>query len=268
MSDHDTVSEEHPLRVVVVGAGGVGGWLLEGISRMLEYRRPGSALIVVDGDTYEPKNSERQVFADLGNKAIVKATELQPFVPQTFVVPVGKWVVAQSADADEEGVERITPGELLEDGDIVFATVDNFATRVLLFDHARTMDNVDIFTGGNDEALFGTTYHYQRRDGKDVTDHPGEYNEEFRNPPDRNPGALSCAERAELEGSTQFLATNMAVAAWLLGRMQHLILDGKEDTETEIHFDLGVGRAQPFNRLVTVADAAAATHHELVSTTS
>lgn len=232
----------------MVGTGGVGGWLAEGLARMLEYKDPGSMLILVDGDNYELKNKERQTFTEMGNKAEVKAKELTPGFPQTYIVPVPKWVVDKIADGEEESESKILASQLLEEGDVVFAVVDNFACRKLLFDTAREFENIDVFTGGNDDALAGSVYHYARRDGTDVTDHPAEMHAELQDPPDRNPGQLSCQERAELEGGTQLLATNMAVAAWLLGRTQKVIIEALEDTEAETFFDLGIGLAQSFDR--------------------
>jgi len=237
-----------PRKFIVVGAGGVGGWLCEGLARMLEFKFPGSALVIVDGDNFEAKNAERQNFEDVGNKATVRARALQPLFPSTFIIPDDRWVVPESVEVDEGGASGVTPSVLMDEGDVVFATVDNFAARKLLFDAAREYENISIFTGGNDDDLSGSTYHYMRRDGKDVTDHPAEYHPELLNPSDRNPGELSCQERAELEGGTQLLATNMAVAAFLLGRTQKVIVDGEEDTESEIKFDLGLGMSLPYDR--------------------
>ena len=119
-----------------------------------------------------------------------------------------------------------------------------------MFDAASHIDNIDVFTGGNDDALFGSIYHYQRRDGVDITEHPVVYHPEYENPPDKNPGELSCQERAEIDGGTQLLATNMAVASIILGRINHVIVEGKDPEVTEIYFDLGLGMAQPYDRRV------------------
>lgn len=248
-------------RYVIVGAGGVGGWLASGLARMVEYKDPGSLLLIVDGDHFEQKNLERQDFTILGNKAEVRAAELQPLFPHTVIVGIGRWVVAEgetrhsAGDNDENdeeiAVSHIAVSSLIEEGDVVFAVVDNFAARKVIFDHAKSLADVDVFTGGNDDQLYGSIYHYRRRNGMDITDHPELMHPEYENPPDRNPGLLSCQERAALEGGTQFLATNMSVAAWLLGRVQHtLFADDEVDvTETaEIFFDLGLGLASAFAR--------------------
>ena len=68
------------------------------------------------------------------------------------------------------------------------------------------------------------------------------------NPPDKNPGELSCQERSEIEGGTQLLATNMAVASLILGRVQKTIVNNESPEETEIFFDLGIGMSEPYNR--------------------
>lgn len=236
-------------RCLIVGLGGIGSWLADGLVRTMEFKDPGSMLILVDGDHYEPKNLERQSFTKPGNKAEVKAADLTPLFPKTFIAAMAKWVVPEIEEGVAEDDDFVTPEALMAEGDIVFSVVDNHATRKLLFDAARNYDNIDVFTGGNDDKLFASLYHYRRRDGKDVTDHPAEYHEEFIDPPDRNPGELSCAERAELEGGTQLIATNMAVAAWLLGKVNHVIFgDANPVPAAEIHMDLGVGALQAYDR--------------------
>lgn len=235
-------------RMIVVGAGGIGGWLVEGLARMLEYKDPGSMLIIVDGDNFEPKNKERQAFQEMGNKAVVRASELAKQFPQTFIVPIGKWVVEEAPNEEEPDNPKISAKGLLQDGDIIYSVVDNFACRKLLFDTARQFDNIDVFTGGNDDQLYGSIYHYQRRDGQDVTDNPVDTKPELADPQDRNPGMLSCQERAELEGGTQLVATNFTVAALLLGRTQYCVLEENEPAVAEMFFDLGAGVATSYDR--------------------
>lgn len=237
-------------RVVLVGAGGIGTWLAEGVVRLLEWKYPGSALIIVDGDSYEQKNLERQSFTQVGNKASVKALELTNQFNQTLVIPIPKWVVSDEHPETDEASTKIRATQLINEDDIVLAVVDNFAARKILFDAASKLNNVDVFTGGNDDNLFGSIYHYRRRDGVDVTAHPVETHPEYQNPPDRNPGEMSCQERAEVEGGTQILATNMAVAAMILGRIQHTIVSEQNPEQSEIYFDLGLGMSQPYNRMV------------------
>lgn len=241
---------QEPKRVIIVGAGGIGTWLAAGVVRMLEWKYPGSALIIVDGDNYEQRNLERQDFTQIGNKASVKALELSKQFTQTMIIPIPKWVVSDDHPPTDDDSNKIKASQLITENDIVIAVVDNFAARKIIFDAASNLSNIDVFTGGNDDALFGSVYHYRRRDGKDITAHPVETHSEYQNPPDRNPGEMSCQERAEIEGGTQVLATNMAVAALILGRIQHTIVSDQNPEQSEIYFDLGLGMAQPYNRMV------------------
>ena len=238
-----------PKRFIVVGAGGIGTWLCAGLVRLLEWKYPGSGLIIVDGDNYEEKNKERQDFTKLGNKAVVKAQELTTQFPNTTIIPVPKWVVGEDfGGVTDEDSPKIKASELIRENDVVFAVVDNFAARSILFNAARNLDNVDVFTGGNDDGLFGSIYHYQKRDGVEITCHPEEFHPEYVNPPDKNPGELSCQERSEIEGGTQLLATNMAVASVILGRVHKTIVNTQSPEETEVFFDLGLGKSEPYNR--------------------
>jgi molybdopterin/thiamine biosynthesis adenylyltransferase len=242
--------ENETRRFIIVGAGGIGTWLSSGLVRLLEWKYPGSLLIIVDGDNYEKKNLERQDFSQIGNKASVKALELSKQFLNTNIIPIPKWVVADDFLDEEQNTTKIRACDLLMENDVVIAVVDNFSARKILFDAASKLDNVDVFTGGNDDNLFGSVYHYRRRDGHDVTSHPAVTHNEYHNPPDRNPGEMSCQERAEIDGGTQILATNMAVAAFILGRIQKTIVSDQSPEETEIYFDLGLGMSQPYNRMV------------------
>jgi hypothetical protein len=171
------------------------------------------------------------------------------------------WIVSDEAaeaavdpEDDEAGVSKLAVGDLLDEDDVVVLAVDNFAARKLVFDAAKSIDNIDIFSGGNGDltagdALFGNVYHYRRRNGEDVTAHPAHYHDEFVNPTDRNPGELSCAERAKLEGGSQVVAANMTVAAVILAKMSETILTEDEDiinrslSVGEIFFDWSAGKA-------------------------
>lgn len=245
-------------RFVIIGAGGVGGWLATGLAHFLEFRAPGSALVIVDGDHFEQRNQERQDFVGYGNKADVRAAELQPRFPNTFILPIPAWVVADDAVAplDPEDDSEATAGhirvsDLLQDGDVVFPVVDNFAARKLVFDAAHALAHVDVISAGNDDGLYASLYHYRRRGGVDITDHPViMHADDYENPPDRNPGELSCSERAKLEGGHQLLVANMQAAVLIL-RQVHLHIFETPDapiTDAELCVDLATAVMSGFNR--------------------
>jgi len=252
-----------PYRTIVVGCGGIGTWLIEGLCRQISASAPGSGIILIDGDSFEEKNRERQLFNGAGNKAVVLARNLTPQFQNLMIVGQPWWVVGgevsgEPEEASDDGtvVTRVPAKKILQNGDVVYAVVDNNAARKVLLEAAMEIDNIDVFCAGNDDMYYGSVYHYQRRDGRDITVNPLENHPEYADPQDRNPGEMSCQERAELDSGTQLVATNMAVAAWLLGRNHKSILMGDEPDVTQIYFDLGHGLAQSNDRRIEYATTA------------
>lgn len=245
----------NPMRMVVIGAGGIGSSLVNYLAMMLEYGAPMSALLIVDGDIFEEKNKSRQLFKTMGNKAEALAADLSDQFHQTAIIGIPKWIV-ESIPEDEDGSDRLVASGFLQENDIIFPVVDNFMARKVVFDAAAKLDNVDVISAGNDDALFCSLYHYRRRDGKDVTVHPKLIHNEYDNPPDRNPGEMSCQERAAIEGGTQFVAANVAATALILGKVQscvfgeyeRIVPEDDEVNSDEIYLELGDGMAQPFDR--------------------
>jgi molybdopterin/thiamine biosynthesis adenylyltransferase len=256
-------------RFIVIGAGGVGSHLAEPLIRMLEWSSEEQhAVIFVDGDYYEPKNKKRQTFSKLGNKAEVLAADMQPKFEKTMVAPLPRWVVSEVGeeevdpdDVDEEGnpnAPKIAASDLIQEGDVIYAVVDNFSARKIIFDAAAKMTSIDVFAAGNDEDLFGSVYHYRIRDGVEVTRNPNDFKPEYVDPADRNPGDLSCQERAEIDGGTQLIAVNFAVAGLLLGRTQATIIEDGDPHEcleqSDIFFDLRVGLMSSYDRRTVKVD--------------
>ncbi len=251
MTTHD------PKRAIVIGAGGIGSWLIPGIARALEANAPGSQLVIVDGDTFENKNVSRQQFSKLGNKAQIVRADIAAQFLNTIIVAYSAWVVpdkdaTEEVPEEEEGVIKIGPSTLLQEGDHVFVAVDNYAARALLFEAAQQYDNIDIYTAGNGEDLSGYMYHYIRRDGKNLSHPISKLHPEFRNPEDRNPGLLSCQERAKISGGTQFLAANLSCASWLLSKVAYYMFGTPDQVKasmeiTEVQFDMAVGAAAAFD---------------------
>lgn len=67
---------DRPVKVVMLGAGGTGGYVAPYVFRLLHMLGRPARFIICDGDIVEPKNLDRQNFvpADLGeNKARVLA---------------------------------------------------------------------------------------------------------------------------------------------------------------------------------------------------
>lgn len=260
-----------PLRVKMVGVGGIGSWLAPALANVLNAHAPDSQFSLYDGDNFEPKNKERQNFDTYGNKAISVARSIGDSVDQILVQGYPAWIVSEEAavkpaEDEEASVMKITAADLLDDGDVIILAVDNFAARKLIFDAAMDINNIDIYSGGNGsvedgDALFGSVYHFRRRDGKCVTAHPAEYHPEFENPADRNPGEMSCAERAKVEGGHQIVAANMTVSALILAKLSETVLTDDQAlidrsiATGEIYFDWSAGLASNGERWPLQSDS-------------
>jgi molybdopterin/thiamine biosynthesis adenylyltransferase len=221
-------------QVKIVGAGGVGTILLNHLGRYLNYKGEECRITIIDDDDFEQKNRIRQMFKIFGNKAKVKATELAEEFENVAFRSVSEFVTPENIDT------------LIEEDDTVLACVDNHKTRKLLSDHCGTLDNVTLISGGN-ELTDGNVQAYIRREGKNITSPLTKYHREIRNPADKNPGELTCEERAQLPGGQQIIVTNMGVA-YVMFANYWLIDEGKLDQVGEHFFDIVEGRMQLVER--------------------
>lgn len=235
-------------RCVIVGVGGVGTHLDEPLCRYLAATYPGAAEVVLaDGDVFEPKNRSRQNFDqrladELYNKADTRATELAAKFPEIVVTPFPAFV--NSANA----------ASVVREGDVVFVAVDNHTSRKLLDEHASTLRNVTLISGGNDYHD-GNAQVHQRRDGVDVTApityaHP---EIAYPEPHDKHPDDMSCEDKARA-GSPQLIFANLKVASLMLDGFWTAEEKGRGGPAidippwSEVYFDISHGTQRPIKR--------------------
>lgn len=218
------------MRVKVIGIGGIGGCLLPVLCKFLSYHEEKNVdMVLVDGDTYERKNAERQFFKKVGNKAEVTAERLRDDFPRVGFEFLFMY-------ADEANIESI-----IREGDIVFLCVDNHATRKLVSDCCEELSDVVLISGGNG-FTDGNIQVFVRKDGEDVTlpltndRHP-----EIAEPKDKHPNELSCEELMVSE--PQLIIMNNAIAAAMLNCF-YAYLQGKLNY-TELYVDIITGNSRP-----------------------
>ena len=112
--------------VGIVGAGGLGGWIVEGLARMGVGR-----LIVIDGDVFQDSNLNRQGFCTERNLGQSKVEAARQRVAQ--VNPAVE-VVAHKVRVDEEQMV-----ELLHGAEVVVDALDALPTRLSLQRAARKL---------------------------------------------------------------------------------------------------------------------------------
>jgi molybdopterin/thiamine biosynthesis adenylyltransferase len=236
-------------RVVVVGLGGVGTHLVFPLARFLFHLQMDLDMVLVDGDDFTLSNATRQAFKDDGlgrNKAYVIHEELAQEHEGSLQL---------CFDSMEAYVKADNIEEVMSERDVVFCCVDNHATRKLLSDHAQTLNDVVLVSGGNeggDEASEGTQGNVQlyiRKDGNDLTNAVTAFHPEIDNPEDKNPSDLSC-EEAAAEGTPQILFANMTVAVLMANAFFAIASTGGEPPYEEDYFDIIKGKARPVKRPV------------------
>jgi hypothetical protein len=229
-------------RIKVIGLGGIGANVALAIAQFLSTRQASCSLWLIDGDSYEERNRERVVFQSYDNKAVAKAREFSAVTNGgVTIVPVPRYVTSGNAR------------RLIEEGDIILLCVDNHATRKAVSNRCGKLNNVALFSGGNDgvedeqEGTFGNVQVYLRESGRDITNPLTRFHPEIAHPEDKSPARLGCADLAA-QAAPQLLFTNLAVASAMLGAFYSWLQGGL--SYEEIYLDISHGRMTPVNRAV------------------
>ena len=224
----------------VIGLGGIGSVVAEGLAMYLASEWERAGLWLVDGDGYEEKNRSRMRYEDDGNKALSKAAELtERGAGALTIVPTPAFVTPRNVR------------HIVEEHDIVFLCVDNHSTRRTVSRRCRKLDNVLLISGGNDgvekgrSGTFGNVMVYRRAAGVDVTHPLTRFHPEIARPADKRPDELSCAELAKTS-APQLLFTNWLVASAMLATF-YSFRTGTLDFE-ELYLDVAGVKATPVAR--------------------
>ena len=152
------------IKICIVGIGGIGTHLLDNMSMFLNYEKEKLNferidIYLIDGDTIEEKNLERQTFnmtEFLGVSKTDKAEELMDRYKNLNFYTINRYV-------DENNVD-----DIIGESDIVMLCPDNHYARKVVSNHCSFLDNVVLINGGNGYYQ-GNSYTYIRRKGIDIT---------------------------------------------------------------------------------------------------
>lgn len=216
-------------RIVVVGAGGTGSWLLAPLARFLAAEEYKGTLVIVDGDKYSEDNMLRQEFDRKQlhrNKADVWSERLYAQYLDLQVSSVPHYLSDTNAT------------ELIQNGDVIFICADNHGARARITYQARSLKSVVVINAGN-EIVDGHVHVFIRRGGKSLTrdvvqDHP----EIARGAETGRGDPTAACDNIGKEGGAQLMVANVWSAAmcfamfhklWILeeaaGRRRNLTLD-------------------------------------------
>lgn len=224
------------MNIKIIGLGGIGSILSERLCRFLNYSQPNKSFVLtlIDGDEYEDKNYERQEFTGLGNKAEIKANELRmKYLNITF-------------EHITEYINIDTISEVINEKDIIFLCVDNHKTRMVVSNYCKTLNNVILFSGGN-ELQDGNVQIYVRKGEVDITPDLCSYHPEIANPTDRSPDEMSCEELSKSEPQLYF--TNLSVATIMCWAYYNVVVQ-QNINASEIYFDISTMSVDAKKRIV------------------
>jgi|CXWL01.1.fsa_nt_gi molybdopterin/thiamine biosynthesis adenylyltransferase len=221
------------MKIIVVGAGGIGTHLLGPLCRYLDNTEDKPHILVLDGDQYELKNADRQTFSRIGNKAEVSVEQMRNMFPRLNIEAKPTYLTDDNACV------------YIGEGDIVLACVDNHATRLLLSSHCATLSDAVLISGGNDYSI-GSVHTYIREKGKDKTPPLTFLHPEIASPRDKSPDQMSCEELASA-GVPQLIFANLSAAACMLSTFW-LVRKQKDLPYTEVFFNLESGASRSVDR--------------------
>jgi molybdopterin/thiamine biosynthesis adenylyltransferase len=112
--------------VAIVGCGGLGGWIIEGLARMGV-----GHLILIDGDTFGENNLNRQALCTEANVGQLKTEAARERIAR---VNAATEVTLHPVMADEEGMR-----EMLAGADVVVDALDTLPTRLVLQKVAQSL---------------------------------------------------------------------------------------------------------------------------------
>ena len=191
------------LLFIVIGVGGTGSLLARDLPKLLY--KTNAQICLIDGDVIEEKNIIRQGFQkqDVGeNKAIVLANKINSLYGTNCIV-IDEYATEHNLLALCRKKKNMTP--------VIIGCVDNNATRVMIENVFKQLDNVIYIDSANSE-YDGNLFIVSKTDSIQKGMLRGE---SYRFDLDKHPNEISCQEQVA-KGNVQFLVTNAQMAVTIL----------------------------------------------------
>ena len=213
-------SLERPVKIVMLGAGGTGGYAAPHIYRLIHTLNRPARFLVADGDIVEEKNLVRQNFihADLGrNKAAVMA--------ERYASAFGMEIVyLPEFIENEDALAALTAQEYFrKELVILIGAVDNNRSRQMchnVFQKAKELVYID---SGNGQYT-GQVVCGIRRNGRTYYKPVGTLYPDVLADTDKFPTELSCAEAAI--STPQSVVANVMAATAILSYLYDILVLG------------------------------------------
>ena len=221
---------DRPVKVVMLGAGGTGGYVAPYLFRLLHMLDRPARFIICDGDLVEAKNLDRQNFveADLGeNKARVLSERYSAvlgmeteYVPNFIETLSELMTLIEPGEWETDGYPRRKVREMV----LLLGCVDNNRTRQLC--HEAFKKSLDlIYIDSVNGSYTGQVVCGVRKNGRTVRKPIGGVHPEMLKITDRFPSEVSCAEAAQAD--PQSIVANVTAATAILTMVYNILTHGE-----------------------------------------
>lgn len=221
------MAKNRPVTIVILGAGGTGGYVIPHLYRIAFSSEHPCRIIIADGDVVERKNLIRQNFAecDIGeNKAEVMAERYsEVFGIETEYIP--------DFIEDEERLYELLHlqkrwNEPKPIG-ILIGAVDNNRSRVMCHNVFNKLDDIIYIDSGNGEYT-GQVVCGVKQSGKVLSKPVARVYPDILTDTEKFPSELSCAERSI--SAPQSIAANMFASTAVASMLYYLLIEGELKT--------------------------------------
>ena len=221
------LDKNRPVKIVVLGAGGTGGYTIPHLYRIAYASEHPIRIIVCDGDTVEEKNLIRQNFAqcDIGdNKARLLAQRYaEAFGVETEFIP--------TFIEDEQTLRDLlsmpynpywsTEPKLIP---ILIGAVDNNRSRVMCHHVFETMDDLIYIDAGNGEYT-GQVVCGAKQSGRVMSSPVAKLYPDILTDTEKFPTELSCVQRSI--SAPQSIAANLFASTAITAMLYYLLIEGE-----------------------------------------
>ena len=219
------LAKDRPVKIVILGAGGTGGYIIPHLYRIAFSSGRKCRVIIADGDVVEDRNLVRQNFAhcDIGeNKAAVMAAR------HSAVFGIETEYIPEYIEDEEQLAERLkTPTNIFSAPkpiSILISAVDNNRSRVMCNNVFNKMDNIIYIDSGNGEFT-GQVVCGAKINGKVKSKPVARLYPDILQNTERFPSELSCAERSVI--APQSIAANVFAATAVTTMLYYLLIEGE-----------------------------------------
>lgn len=223
------LAKNRPVKIVILGAGGTGGYVVPHLYRIASVCGRPVRIIVADGDVVEDKNLVRQNFAsfDVGDN---KARLLDERYASAFGIETEFIPDFIESEAELKSLLSVTTENWRYSGgakpiSILIEAVDNNRTGVMCNNVFNKMDDLIYIDSGNGEYT-GQVVCRMKQSGRVLNAPVARYYPDILTDTEKFPSELSCAERAVSQSET--------ANAKVIGRLMNNVRMGYYPAEVDL----------------------------------